>query len=501
MANSYKSLCIEMNRGSSSTEARVVRNLMAGSSYVTSDLKPFFEPRSVGVIGVSRSPDKAGSVIFRNLIELKFEGKVYPINPKADRILGFKAYPSIDLVPDEVDTAIIATPASIIVDVMESCARKGVRAAIVISSGFSEEGNEKLEKEMVKIAKKAGIRVIGPNTTGVLNTANNFITTFVPVENIRRGNVAIVAQTGMFLGGMLSSFLSSQHFGLSKVVGLGNKCDVDDWEVLEYLARDPETEVIGMYIEGVKDGRRFLEVAQRVSSEKPVLIFKSGVTEAGSRVALSHTGSLAGKDEVFDAACKQAAIIRVRSFDELTDFIKAFAFQPLPRGNRVAVVSLTGAGCVVAADACVENGLEVARLSRKTVKKLREVTPSWHRVLNPVDLWPAAETSGISVACNTAINALIEDSGVDGVIVVLVVVKGMTLPFDIDILKEGRRLDKPLFFSIIGDKDCVERMTRVLEGRRFPVYPDVRRAVRALAAMNRYNDYLQRPHDLPPKSL
>ena len=453
----------------------------------TDSLKPCFEPRSVAVIGVSRSPEKAGSVIFRNLLELKFEGKVYPVNPKADMIFEVEAYSSVDLIPDEVEAVIIATPAPTVVEVMERCARKGVKAAIVVSSGFSEEGNNRLEQEMVKIAKRAGIRVVGPNTTGVLNTANNFITTFVPIENLRRGNVALVAQTGMFLGAMLRSIVSSQHFGISKVVGLGNKCDVDDWEVLEYLAQDPETAVVGMYMEGVKDGRRFLEVSQRVTKEKPVLVLKSGVTEVGSKVVLSHTGSLSGKDEVFDAACRQAGIVRVKSLDELIDLTKAFAFQPLPRGNRVAVVSFTGAGGVIATDACAENGLAVARISRKTEKKLRRVTPDWHRILNPVDLWPAVEASGIIEACNTAINAVVEDEGVDGVIVVLAVFKGMALPYELDILKEERRLDKPLLFCIIGDKDYVELMTGVLEKRGFPVYPDIARAVKALAVMHRYN--------------
>ncbi|KPV61615.1 MAG: Acyl-CoA synthetase (NDP forming) [Candidatus Bathyarchaeota archaeon BA1] len=393
----------------------------------------------------------------------------------------------MDLIPDEVDTAIIATPASTVVEIMESCARKGVKAAIVVSSGFSEEGNKRLEQEIVKIAKRAGIRVIGPNTTGVLNTANNFITTFVPIENLRRGNVALVAQTGMFLGAMLRSIASSQHFGVSKVVGLGNKCDVDDWEALEYLAQDPETALIGMYIEGIKDGRGFLEVSQRVTKEKPVLILKSGITEVGSKVVLSHTGSLSGKDEVFDAACKQAGIIRVRSLEELIDLTKAFAFQPLPRGNRVAVVSFTGAGGVIATDACAENGLAVARISRETEKRLRRVTPKWHRILNPVDLWPAVEASGTIEACNTAIKAIVEDEGVDEVIVILAVFKGMVLPCDLDILKEKRHLDKPLLFCIIGDKDYAELMTGVLERRGFPVYPYITRAVKASAAMHRYS--------------
>lgn len=231
-------------------------------------------------------------------------------------------------------------------------------------------------------------------------------------------------------------------------------------------------------------------MSRRVTKEKPVVILKSGITEAGSKAALSHTGSLAGKDEVFNAVCRQAGIIRVKSLDELIDLIKAFAFQPLLKGDSVAVISFTGAGCVIAADACVENGLTLAKISCRTEEKIRRVTPDWYRISNPVDLWPAVEAFGATEAYNTTINTLIEDKSVDGIMIFLAALKGITSPhdlYDLDVLKEERRLNKPLLFSIIGDKHYVELMTEVLEKSRFPAYLDIMRTVKALAVMYCYN--------------
>jgi len=234
----------------------------------SSNIRFLFEPRSVAIIGASRTPGKLGYNILRNLVDLEFKGKLYPVNPKATEILGIKAYSQVDSIPESLDVAVIATPASTVPEIMKSCAKKGVKGVVIISSGFSEEGNTALEEKTVKIAKEAGIRIIGPNTTGILNTANGFTSSFVPgIGRAKRGNVAIVAQTGVFLGYMLAYIISSQQFGLSKVVGLGNKRDVDDVEVLNYLGQDPETKVICMYIEGVKDGRSFLTTARKVSKK------------------------------------------------------------------------------------------------------------------------------------------------------------------------------------------------------------------------------------------
>ncbi|MDY6932524.1 MAG: CoA-binding protein, partial [Halobacteriota archaeon] len=310
----------------------------------------FLKPNSVAIIGASRTVGKSGNTIVQNLIDLGYGGEIYPINPSADEILGLKTYPSVEEVGKAIDLAVIAVPSKMVPDVMRGCATSNIKAVVLISSGFSEEGNFELEEEMLEVAEEAQIRIVGPNTTGIVNAYTSFTTTFVTVKEITKGNVSFIVQTGVFAGMMLDHIVTSQRFGISKVIGLGNKCDVDDAEALSFLLEDQDTDVIGIYLEGVRDGRRFLEVAKEVSKEKPIIVFKSGRTEAGAKAAKSHTSSLTGSDEIFNSVCKQSGIIRSDGFEELMDFVKAFSFLPRPNGDRVAVISITGAGCVIGAD-------------------------------------------------------------------------------------------------------------------------------------------------------
>jgi acyl-CoA synthetase (NDP forming) len=449
------------------------------------DLTAVFEPRSVAVIGASATPNKAGFNILHNLLTLGYEGQVYPVSLKADEILGLNAYAAVDQIPHQVDTAIIATPAGAVVDVMRDCARKGVQAVIIISSGFSEgsEGGKQLEDEVMAVARPAGIRVVGPNTTGVFNAENNFTSSFIPVDKMTSGNVAFIAQTGLFLGVLFEHILSSQHFGISKVVGLGNKADVDDADALEYLAGDAQTEVVAMYIEGLGDGRRFVRVAKEVTKERPIVVLKSGITEAGAEAALSHTASLAGRTEVFEAACKQAGLLRVHSFEEMLDVVKAFAFLSLPSGNKVAVIHYTGAGCVVAADACQGEGIELAEFSPATLKAIKEITPAWHRVRNPVDLWPAIEQHWVETAYGIAIEALLRDEAVDALVVNLFAMPGWDayIP-NFDLLRAS---GKPVLFCVEGNEEMVRETVARIEGQGFPVYSQVHRAVSAFSYLSK----------------
>jgi acyl-CoA synthetase (NDP forming) len=455
------------------------------------DLTAVFEPQSVAIIGASTTPGKAGFNIVENLLRLGYKGEVYPVNPKAEEILGLKAYPTVDQIPHQVDTAIIATPARVVVGVMRGCERKGVQAAIIISSGFSEESEEgrRLEQEVMAIAREADIRILGPNTTGVFNPENKFTSSFIPVDRAISGNVAFIAQTGLFLGVLFEHILSSQHFGISKVVGMGNKADLDDADILEYLAGDAQTKVVAMYIEGLRDGRRFLRVAQEVAREKPVVVLKSGTTEAGAQAALSHTASLAGRAEVFEAACKQASILRVQSFEEMLDVVKAFSFLPLPRGNRVAVIHYAGAACVIAADACRREGLELTELSPATVKALGEITPAWHRIRNPVDLWPAIERHWTETAYGVAIEAALRDEGVDALVVsVFAMPRWETYTPDFDLLQAS---GKPVIFCVEGNEELVRKATARIEDQGFPVYPQVNRAIFALSRLSQHHRFAQ----------
>lgn len=459
------------------------------SSQGTSDISFFFEPESVAVVGATNNPLKFGHFLLLNLIDLGFKGKVYPVNLKADEVLGLKAYPRVDLIPDEVEVVAIIVPARSVPQVMKDCAKKGVKGVVILSSGFREAGGKgiEFEREIVETANKAGIRIVGPNTTGILNTSNSFTTSFVPLPKLRKGNVAFIAQTGLFAAAAFWWILSAEPFGLSKVIGLGNKSDVDDSEALEYLARDEDTEVIAIYMEGVKDGRKFLDAAQKVT-KKPVLILKSGRTEAGMKAALSHTGSLAMRDEIFNAACKKVGAIRVKDFEELMDLAKAFALQPLAKSNRIGIVSMTGAGCVMAADYSTEYDLEVAELSDETVRYIGSYLPSWIKVKNPFDSEMLFESVGPEECLKISLEGMLADRNVDCVLGVLP--SSPMFAFDVETpIKEIRAKYpyKPLTINIIGSKDMVDLWTKQIEDISVPVYPSIERCVRALGALSRYH--------------
>jgi len=454
----------------------------------TSGINFFFEPSSVAVVGASRSPVKFGHFLLMNLLDLGFKGKVYAVNPNAEEVLGVKTYPSVDSIPGEVDVAAIIVPAALVPNVMRDCAKKGVKGVVICSSGFREAGGDgiKLEREILEIAKKASIRIMGPNTTGILNTSNNFTTSFVPLPQLRKGNVAFVAQTGLFAAAAFWWILSAEPFALSKVVGLGNKSDVDDSEALEYLAQDEDTKVIAIYMEGVKDGLRFLKTAREATKKKPVLILKSGRTEAGVKASISHTGSLPIKDEIFDAVCKKAGIMRVKDFEELMDLAKAFALQPVSKGNRIAIASMTGAGGVMAADYSAEYGLEVTELSDKTLRYIQSYLPPWVKVRNPFDTEMLFESVGPEDCLRISLGGMLGDDNIDCAVIVLPT--SPMFAFDIQgITSEIRKKhpNKPFAMNIMGAKDMVDLWTKQLESSGVPIYPSIERCIRALSALNK----------------
>ncbi|UCH31537.1 MAG: CoA-binding protein [Candidatus Bathyarchaeota archaeon] len=470
---------------------------MTNSKY--DELKFFFEPESVAVIGASRHPLKFGHFLLKNLVDLGFKGKIHAVNPNADQVLGLKAYPRIGLIEGKVDLAIIIVPASKVPQVMRDCSDKHVRGAVICSSGFRETGQKGqiLEEEVLTIAKKAGMRVIGPNTTGILNTSNSFTTSFAPLPKWKKGNVAFVAQTGLFAAAAFWWIVSKQPFGISKIVGLGNKCDVDDAEILEYLAEDEETKVIAIYMEGVKDGRRLFEVFKKVTKKKPIIILKSGRTPAGMKASMSHTGSMAVKDEIFDAVCKQTGVIRVSGdLEELLDITKAFALQPLPNGNRVAVITVSGAGGVMTADECTKQGLELAPLSDETLNRIRVNMPAWAAISNPVDIEPLFEVVGPEDSIRIALNAALQDQNVDSAIVLFIAVPRFIPIFDMKIIlrriMEGHYKPKPVVTHLIGFKETVDLYTTQLEEESIPVYSSVERCAKALGSLWKYMQYQMR---------
>jgi acyl-CoA synthetase (NDP forming) len=331
------------------------------------------------------------------------------------------------------------------------------------------------------------MRLIGPNTTGILNPKVKFTSTFTPLSGVKEGNVAFIAQTGMFAGVMLNWILTAERFGISKVAGLGNKTDVTETEILQYLSTDDDTKVIMIYLEGVKEGKAFLEVAKGVTKRKPIILLKGGRTSAGAKAALSHTGSVAGNYEILHAALNQAGIIPAQDLEEMVDWAKIFSFQPLPQGRRTGIVSMSGGAAVMAADACAEFGLELAELKAETLDRLQQLLPAWAKASHPMDLEPLAEVVGRVEAYRVGLELVLSDPNVDCCLLNISAFGERDLPPLIPPLIE--RYPKPVAINIIGPKEEYEFLSLALEERKIPVYPTGRRAAKSLSALYRYQTF------------
>ena len=374
--------------------------------------KYLFNPSSVAVVGASDMPGKWGFNIINRILETKDDRKIYAINNKRTKVHGLKTYKTVRDVPGAVDFAIIAVPFTDVPTVMEDCVAKGVKAGLIVSAGLGETGEEgaKLEQEMVAIARKGGMRFAGPNCMGHLNTGVNFYTTAF-FEPVKRGNLGIVAQSGGFAGHIMHCGME-MGVGFSKVISSGNEADLHLEDYIEYLAQDPETKVIGAYVEGFREGRRFLEIAKETTRKKPIIIMKVGRTTAGAKAARSHTGALSGSDIISDVALKQAGVIRVDEIEELFDIAAALLRQPLPKGRRIGILTGGGGHGVVATDACARLGLEIADLSKSTIEKLDQVLPPRWPHANPVD------TVAVPFVTYPCLWPIMEDENVDAVLAI-----------------------------------------------------------------------------------
>ncbi len=446
----------------------------------------FFNPKAIAVIGASRNRQKVGNVIFRNMLER--HERVFPVNPKADEIEGVKCYKSVLEIPCEIDLAVIAIPANFVPKALEECGEKGVKGVIIISGGFSEVGNIKLEEEIKKIAKKYNIRIIGPNCVGVLSDKVDSL--FFPAYRLKRpekGKIAFISQSGAYGAAMLD-WLASEGLGISKFVSYGNKADVDDIDLLSYLKDDEETKVIVMYLEETGNGRKFMEIAKQVSLKKPIIVLKAGQSEEGAKAVASHTGSMAGKDEIYSAAFKQCGIIRAYDSEELFDFAKALLMQPPISDNRVAIVTDGGGFGIIATDICVASGLRIAKLSKETIEELRENLPERVSVHNPIDLTGDADSQRYEIA----LNIVAKDSNVDALLVILLF-QVPTLHSDIvDVLTSiQKRFNKPIVVCAAGG-EFTKIQARILEEAGIPVYPTPGRAAKAIKALYDYGKWLRK---------
>ena len=444
-------------------------------------LETFFKPKSIAVVGASGDSRKIGHAALKNILISDYQCSVYPINLKEKEILGLKCYKKLTDVPDKIDLVLVSVPAPIVPQIMRECAQKKVENVIIIASGFSEAGNDELENEVKEIIQNSKMRVLGPNTMGYKNASDSLDASFA-FGAPRKGNLALISQSGALGVGMI--YLANNEFvGVSKIIGMGNKIDIDDDDLIDYFAQDPETKVVGLYIESVKDGRAFMNSIK--ACNKPVLVVKSGRSKAGARATASHTGSMAGSDEIYTAAIKQAGGIRCRDVVELFDMARALAGQPPAQGKRIGIVTNGGGLGILLTDACVETGLTVPKLSSKTYKKIDKILPDLIKPNNPIDLVGDAGFYRYEAATK----ALLEDPNIDGVIVASVH-GGYARPreFTGAILKMVReqRLhethNKPILATWVGGKEF-EDLVWDLKSAGVPIYPSTWRTARSMVAL------------------
>ncbi len=447
-------------------------------------LKNFFEPRSVAIIGASRNPKKIGHVIFRNFIEGSFKGKVYPINPNTRELLGQKCYPTVLSVKDRIDLAVICVQSPIVPGIIEQCGKKGIKACIIISGGFREIGNTELENQCIHIAKKYGIRILGPNCMGIFSPVSGVDTLFLPrykVERPKKGNIAFISQSGA-LGSVMLDWMAMKGYKLSYFVSYGNAADVDETELLEYLSNTKTTRVICAYIEGVKNGRKFYNVLRKVSRKLPVIILKGGRTQEGTNAIHSHTGSLAGTSEIYTAAFKQANVIEAKTLEDLFDFARILSTQPKPKGNKIQIITNGGGFGILMADAVISKGMKLAEMSKKGLRRLKDAMPPYVVLRNPMDLTGDATTERYRIAIESAIS----DKNVDMIIVISLLQTPLLTTDIVDVISElGRKGKKPTIFVALGGR-FTSLLKKTLEDSGIPTFSYPERAAESLKVLYEY---------------
>jgi len=465
------------------------------------DISFFFNPKSIAVVGASGTPGKVGYNVLKNIIESKYSGKLYPINPKANEILGNKAYKSVLDVPEEIDIAIFVIPGKFVNKIAEECGKKGIRGLVVITAGFKEIGGEGIvrELELVKVAKKYGMRVIGPNCLGFIGI--NYNGSFA-ANTPKKGEIAMISQSGAMLTGMMD-YSMDQAFGFSCNISLGNKADTDEVDFIEYLADDPNSKVILCYLESIENGKKFLEVVSKVARKKPIVILKSGVSTAGARAASSHTGALAGSDIAYDLAFDKCGVLRADSIEQLFDYGEILLFQPIPQENSFAIITNAGGPGIVATDAFEREGLKFAQFSEPILHKLRENLPAEAAIFNPVDIIGDAIFDRYEFTIKT-IFGLNNDTHSDEIededitthgALIIMSPQAQTRPGDVAKLiyeiSSKSLSHKPIVSALIGGVSMIEA-TKYLKQNRIPCYRFPGGAAQSLKAMVKYSEFLKR---------
>jgi acyl-CoA synthetase (NDP forming) len=455
-----------------------------------SDLSDFFEPRGIAIIGSFRKGLFGGYVVVKSLLKAGYSGRIYPINPAYKDTHGLKVYPSVAAVQEKIDLAIIMINAQGVPSIIRDCADKGIRAIILVSDGFAERNKEgaRLQNDIVKLGRKLGIRIIGPNTAGIVNTNNglNPCPYDAGYYRLRQGSIAVCSQTGMTNPQAFP--FPHLNLGISKICDFGNKCDVNECDVLEYLERDPRTKVMSMYLEGISHSQRFLSVSKRVAPKKPILVLKSGRTPEGARASASHTGAIAADDRLFEALCRQAGVIRLESFEEVFEIPKIFATQPLPKGNRLGIITYTGAIAVLAVDEGAHYGLAPANLTAETADLLNEIFPGLGT--SPVDIGPmSVVVKDLAALYPKILGAVISDQNVDALLNVMWAdPSGLTKEMCLEAYgRLNKTHAKPVATWLYGpDTGKVAELAEALEDLDFPVFSDLKTSIKALGLAYKY---------------
>ena len=462
------------------------------------------------MVGATPERYTGGHYLLTNLT-LGYKGPIYPVNPKYDQILGLKCYPSVSDINGPLDLALVFVPAHAVPQVLEDCVIRGVRGAILESSGFAEVGPEGkvLQDQCLAIARKGGMRLWGPNCMGLIDFSKRYVFSFMIPEawqgSINPGGISLIVRSGLLSAGFITTLMSNKTLGLAKVCSIGNKSDVEETELLEYLLKDPATKVIGFYLESFVKGRRFFELSS--SSEKPIVVLKGGKSSLGAEASASHTASLAGNNDLIKGALRQAGIHQADDFFEMVDIArtleKDFRLQQPPEGEaKIAIFSYSGAAGIVTTDHMVANGLTLARLSSKTRQRLEELSPAWMPIKNPVDYWPAIEKHGPARAYKHAIEVLHEAPEVDGIIVHLFAGFGLWFLDMKEIMSGIKRPRKPILFWLIGPEKGREATRMALEEDGWPTFYEIQRTVKVMASLfekvkKEGKSREERPHQFP----
>ncbi len=437
-------------------------------------IKKFMEPGSVALVGISRKVGKGSLNLLESLLQIGFPGKVYPVNPKIEKLLDRKVFPDVFAIPGDVDLAVIMTHRQIVPDMLKQCVKRGIDSVLIITQGFgeSDEEGKALQSRINKIIEETGVRVLGPNSIGVVNHFVPFFTYFIPMKR-EESPIAFISQSGGFLEGF-------HQFKIGKGIDLGNACDIDFTEALTYFEEDPQVRVIGLYMEGIKNGEKFLETARRVARKKLILILKGGKSEQGAKAILSHSGSLAGEETVCETVFRQAGLIRIRNVEEFGDISRAYLNLPPVKGNRLGVITPTGAGGVLVLDACQEHGFLLDSFSEDPIAQMQELFLPWQRVTNPLDIMSAALAHGYKKVYTRALETLMKDMKVDAIFCVL---GEPTLKTVTEVAK--RFPAKPIISWVIGQPtDLTEGIPSIAS------YPSPERGLRCLAAMMEHQGFI-----------